>query len=65
LLQRLTCVTTGIWEKIKLQLGLSDKPFTESGALFTVFRKYRVVDKDLDPAGDKDATAVGMDWRPR
>jgi hypothetical protein len=38
LLQSLGCVTIGIWEKIKLQLGLSDKLFTESGALFIVFR---------------------------
>jgi hypothetical protein len=52
-------------EKIGLQLGLLDKPFTESGALFTIFRKYRAVDKDLDLDGDKDATTVGMDWRPR
>jgi hypothetical protein len=48
-----------------LQLGQSVKLFTESSALFTVSRKYRAVDKDLDLTGDKDATAVGMDWRPR
>jgi hypothetical protein len=47
-------------EKIELQLGLSDKFFTESGALFIGLQKYRAVDKDLDLAGDKDATAVGM-----
>jgi hypothetical protein len=30
------------------------------GALFIGLQKYRTVDKDLDLAGDKDATAVGM-----
>ena len=52
-------------EKTGLQFDLAVKLFTQSSALFTVFRKYRAVDKDLDLAGDKDATAVGMDWRPR
>jgi hypothetical protein len=64
LLQSLGCVTTGIWEKIKLQFDLSDKFFTESSALFTGLQKYRAVDKNQPLAGDKNAT-VAWDGRRR
>jgi hypothetical protein len=45
---------------MELQVDLSNKLFTESGALFTGLQKNRTEDKDPDLAGDKDATAVGM-----
>ena len=49
-----------------LQLGQSVKLFTESSVLFTVFRKYHAVDKNLDLAGDKDvAVARVRRRRPR
>jgi len=43
---------------MEFQLALSVKLLIEFRALFTVIRLYRTVDKILDLAGDKNATAA-------
>jgi hypothetical protein len=57
LLQCVDHVATGIWEKIKLQFDLSNKLFTDSGALFTGLQKYRAVDKG------QPSPAIRTPWR--